>query len=343
LIAIPTLLGDLVMAAPAIALLAQRNTQANITLLVRPEMVEFCRAYFPCHFVLPWVKTASCLFRLRGHIATKRVDYCVVMIDNKMVPIVRAAGAQRILAFPDPKGRHEGDADIVVPYPDKPCSLVDLFLRLANAAPNQDPGSPHEVLPRLQPDCGPDSALPPGLAYAIIHAGAGKPTRIWGKERYIAAARYLVEHDLHLVFTGSLAEAPLCEEIMAGLPSGSATLLAGKTDILELVSVLAQARLALGPDTGVMHLAKALGCPALILMGPSQKETFSYSSWRGGGICLYVDGLECRDKRDLFGHRFPGIATCSRNQCLYPDTPCMSGITTEAVIDSLAELIRQSS
>ncbi len=71
------------------------------------------------------------------------------------------------------------------------------------------------------------------------------------------------------MITGGPAERRLAERVAdhAGL-DGSAVL-AGATDIAELATLVAGARLVLCGDTGVAHLATAFGTPSVLLFGPT--------------------------------------------------------------------------
>jgi heptosyltransferase II len=47
----------------------------------------------------------------------------------------------------------------------------------------------------------------------------------------------------------------------------TATNLSGKTTLRDLIGIFAHARLAMGPDSGPMHLAAAVGVPVVSLWG----------------------------------------------------------------------------
>ena len=53
--------------------------------------------------------------------------------------------------------------------------------------------------------------------------------------------------------------------------------LVGRTDLLTAAAVLRRASLFIGNDTGLMHIAAAVGIPTLGLFGPSPVE--QYAPW----------------------------------------------------------------
>jgi ADP-heptose:LPS heptosyltransferase len=118
----------------------------------------------------------------------------------------------------------------------------------------------------------PAPAVPPpaGAAGAtVIHPGAASGARRWPAERWAAVARAEHRAGRRVVLTGSAGEraAALALARDAGLPD--AAVLAGATDLEGLAAtVAAAARVACG-DTGIAHLAVALGTPSVVLFGPT--------------------------------------------------------------------------
>jgi ADP-heptose:LPS heptosyltransferase len=113
---------------------------------------------------------------------------------------------------------------------------------------------------------------PPGLRepdLTVIHPGAASGARRWPADRWarVAAAEWRRGH--RVVLTGSEGERRLCTAIAraAGLPEEASA--AGETGPLELLRLVAAAgRVACG-DTGVAHVATAVGTPSVVLFGPT--------------------------------------------------------------------------
>ncbi|MCK6486796.1 MAG: glycosyltransferase family 9 protein [Planctomycetes bacterium] len=100
----------------------------------------------------------------------------------------------------------------------------------------------------------------------LLNVGAGWPTKVWPQERQIAFARLAAERRIQLVVAwGSPAERQAAEAVVAAVPG---TVLAPDTAIPQLAGLLAAARVVVSGDTGPLHLALALGTPAVGLFGP---------------------------------------------------------------------------
>ncbi len=109
------------------------------------------------------------------------------------------------------------------------------------------------------------SAFAPAPPFALLVPGgsAHRPEKRWPAERYADLARRLDAAGLRPVLVGAAAEADILARIAAAVPA--AANLCGRTGFGEIAALARAARLAVGNDTGPMHLIAAVGCPALTL------------------------------------------------------------------------------
>ncbi len=101
-------------------------------------------------------------------------------------------------------------------------------------------------------------------SFLFFSPGGGWRGKQWPRERYLELGRRLMSlKNLAVVWNQDPGEP------MPALPAGFHTF---QGDLPLLMAVAARARLALGGDTGPLHLAAALGAPVVALFGPTDPE-----------------------------------------------------------------------
>lgn len=150
--------------------------------------------------------------------------------------------------------------------------------------------------------------LPSG-DYAVIHAAPMYRYKQWTANGWRALAAALASRGLTVIATGSPAEAErrYLDQVWAGTEVAR---LDGRLDWPQLAGLLAKARVYVGPDTSVTHLAAASGCPTVALYGPTDPRL--WGPWP-------VDGLaKPWDAAGTIQHR--GNVWLAQNPL--PCTPC---------------------
>ncbi len=114
----------------------------------------------------------------------------------------------------------------------------------------------------LTADIGRFGLNPP---YALLVPGSAphRPAKRWPAARFAALARELAARGVTPVLLGTRVEAAELAEIAAACPE--ARDLCGETGLEEIAALARAAALAVGNDTGPMHLIAAVGCPCLVL------------------------------------------------------------------------------
>jgi len=103
----------------------------------------------------------------------------------------------------------------------------------------------------------------------MLHPGAASAARRWPPERWAAVARAELGAGRDVILTGSRSEVGLARAIAAGAGIDPRHQLAGRTDLGNLTALAAGAGTVVSGDTGVAHLATALGIPSVLLFGPT--------------------------------------------------------------------------
>lgn len=137
--------------------------------------------------------------------------------------------------------------------------------------------------------------LPPGPLLALGPT-ANWPGKEWPAERFVELAQRLTAPDGALpgarvaVFAAG-QEVARARPLLDGL-GGAAVDLTGRTDPLVAAACLRRAALYVGNDSGLMHIAAAVGTPTIGLFGPGFPEV--YGPW--GGLTRTVVSAEPRER-----------------------------------------------
>ena len=160
-------------------------------------------------------------------------------------------------------------------------------------------------------------ALAPGAAHA---------TKRWPVEHWRWLAGRLLEQDLSIAIVGGTDDVILGDALVNGAPGRIANA-AGRFGLQGTGALLRRAAALVSGDTGVMHMAVAVGTPVVALFGPTVRRFgfFPYTS-RADVIEL---GLPCRPCSSKGGPR-----------CPLGHHRCMVDIAPDAVLASVVRGIR---
>ncbi len=106
----------------------------------------------------------------------------------------------------------------------------------------------------------------------VLHCGASSESRCWPVARWIELARSLQRDGYAVVLTGSAAEFRRCRIIARNAEIPIDRVLAGKTRLDELASLVRASLAVVCGDTGLAHFATAVGTPSVVLFGPVSPE-----------------------------------------------------------------------
>jgi heptosyltransferase I len=273
LIVLPGALGDVIRALPLLGRIRRAWPEADLGWAVEPLSAPLLAGH-------PWLDRVHRFARHEGvrafpaflaEIRAVRYDVALDLGRTiKSAATARASGAAVRIGFARADGREGGwlFATRRLPVQGVGRSKLEQFLAFADAL--DLPPSPIEfgLAPTVDEvrDAG---DLTAGLGGPLVAAciGSSCPSRRWFPERTAAVLRRLrAEHGASAVLLGTGADAGFARATLAGF-DGEVRNLVGRTTIRQVLAVLARARLAFGPDSGALHLAAAVGTPALSLWG----------------------------------------------------------------------------
>jgi len=154
-----------------------------------------------------------------------------------------------------------------------------------------------------------------------IAPGAKRSTNHWPQERFVEVGRLLDDGNTAIVLISGRTEAELCEGLAAQM-GAHAHSFAGGLSLPESLELLRRCRLLICVDSGVQHLAAAVGTPCLSLFSFWQLR----GQWRPHG-----------DKNVVIQKWVP-CHTCLLDNCPLGNA-CMKAIDVEEVIGQAARML----
>ncbi len=265
-------LGDFVLAFPAFDRIRAAHPAARLTLLTTPPYANLAAAG-------PWFDAVESDGRpaslagalaLIGRLRRQRPDLVYDLQGNDRTNLL----FQALRPFPP---RWSGVAlGCALPHANPDRMRMHTLERQADQlrAAGVWPGAPTRPGSAPAPDVGWMLRLPPGappealaerrpIALLVPGAAPSRPLKRWPAERFAELAGDLMDLGFAVQLIGGPAETAIAAAIARAAPG--ALDLAGRTDLAGIAALGARAALAVGNDTGPMHLIAAAGAPALSL------------------------------------------------------------------------------
>lgn len=334
LIVAPNWIGDAVMAQPLLASLRATDPDGRIDVLAPPHVGPVFEAMPETDEVIearnehgkPQLRER---WRLARALRQRHYDRCYVLpnsLKSALVPFLAGIGQRigrrgearygLINRMHEDRGAHRGP-------------MVEFYAQLS-----QPPG-------RTEAHPSPDPVLrsdPARQAQARIRVGIGEreplillcpgaeygTAKRWPTRHFAALAGLLAEcrPTATLAILGSAKERPLATEIatLSGVPALN---LCGETSLSEALALIASADGVVSNDSGLMHVAAALGRPQVAVFGSSDPRHTPPRSSRARVRWLHLACSPCFERTCPLGH-----------------LNCLNGITPESVLDALEDAIR---
>ena len=327
LIVLPGAIGDVVRALPLLGRVRRAFPQGTIGWAVEPPSAPLLAGH-------PWLDRVLLFDRARGvrgfvsllrRVAAEPWDVALDLGRSlKSAVIARASGAAERIGFARRDGREAGWLLATRRLPAQGTERPKLAQFLAFGDALGLPPAPVEFGLAPTPDEAREAQnFTAGLDGPLVAAcvGSSCPSRRWFPERTAAVLRALrARHGASALLLGAAADAPYALATLRATDGGVRDLV-GRTTLRQLLAILARARLAFGPDSGALHLAAAVGTPALSLWG----ATSAARSTPFGSEALAVSGAAA-------------CAPCFLRECPIGRV-CMDAIAVETVAERAAAVL----
>jgi lipopolysaccharide heptosyltransferase II len=325
---LPNWLGDTVMAVPALH--ALRAAWPDAELLAAGPWAPLLGGQGLAELLLTYPRATSARLRAADTVARFGPEL-VLVLPNSLEAALAAwySGARRRVGFG--RGGRAWLLTDVADWPEPRLHQVDEYLVLAERA-----GAPAVTRePRLTPPAADSSeraeavglleaaGVPPrGASTRLgIQLGAAYgPAKLWPEQRVVEVCRLAAGEGTTPVLLGAPEDAAAAARITAAVPVASVV---GRDRPALLPAVLAELDALVSGDTGVAHLAAALGLPVVTLFGPTDP---ALSAPRGPATAVVTHAVPC--------------APCFYRVCPI-EHPCLHGVPAADVFERVRALIEE--
>jgi ADP-heptose:LPS heptosyltransferase len=155
----------------------------------------------------------------------------------------------------------------------------------------------------------------------VVHLGAGSRFRDWGMDHFTALVQRLSSEKLPVFLIGGSPEEQARAARLKAFPGVHD--LSGPLSAKELLSLIADAAVYVGADSGPLQLASLTSTPLVALFGPNVAAISG--PWRRDGVEIIELAMACRP--------------CSQRKCKYGTIACMRNISVERVHEAVSRSI----
>lgn len=254
-------IGDFILTLPAIVAIRRQFPDAHLEVLGYPHIIQLAQAGGLVDRVQSIeARALAGFFARHGSLEPDLADYFSefdIIVSYLYDPddifrtnIARCSTAQFIVGPYRPNERERLHATKVYLQPLERLAIFDA-----------------DHVPRLR------IGTPPGkqnsAATIAMHPGSGSEKKNWPEEKWANLLQHLVgATDFRLLLVGGEAEGERLQRLAAALPP-MRTRVAQSLPLAELARLLQECDAFVGHDSGISHLAAAVGLPGIVLWGSS--------------------------------------------------------------------------
>lgn len=154
--------------------------------------------------------------------------------------------------------------------------------------------------------------------FVVVHTGASTRYKQWAPERFAELLRQLdAQHGMGAVLIGGNGDRPIGAKVAESVREAGGTVLSltGQLDLQRVAGVIRIARLFVGADSGLSHLATAVDTPTVVLFGPSDHQKWGFEN---GHHAVVRKNLACAPCF-IFGYHKPCRHIACMRQIGVPD------------------------
>ncbi|MBU6391821.1 MAG: glycosyltransferase family 9 protein [Planctomycetota bacterium] len=290
----PGAIGDLIVTLPTIGAIRSHFKSAKIEVMGYPLYLEIIRGHFYADTVSRFDQAdVAQLFTKDAKMFTalmKRLgdmDLIISFVSDKeriFTNNLKTAGARHVVHYePFPSDR-EG------------IHIIDYFLKFLNSL-----GISHlSKIPKLYLRCederfGDDfiknRIADPKKILVAVHPGSGSRQKCWHTERFAALTNWLIkEMDAQVLVVSGPADGEIISRLKMEVKIEADLIVLDQISLPNLAAVIKRCKLFIGNDSGITHLAAAVGTPTVSIFGPTDPNMWGT---RGGQVKILYNKIPC--------------------------------------------------
>ena len=328
-------LGDVVLATPAARAVRKADPGASVHFLVEKQYAPLLSGIGCIDEVIPYDKRGvdagmDGMLRLGRRLRDARYDVIVDLqhkVRSSLLGFLAGPETRVVLRKRTIRGSLSEFTGISGPACDT--HTVDMYLNVLSQIGVPPDGRCPEIFldpaARRKVDAQVAQARNGHKALVGFNVGAGNATKKLPLQAIRAAAAALQELGIGIVLIGARYDSGSIYDVASSLKH-SPVLTAHNFSVQELAAVIGSIDVLVSGDSGPVHIASALGTPAVTVYGPTSPKRWGPLSTRNEVIWHRPPCAPCSNH---------GTKKCPQNR----DTECMKSVHPGEIIDAVRRLL----
>jgi predicted lipopolysaccharide heptosyltransferase III len=135
---------------------------------------------------------------------------------------------------------------------------------------------------------------------ALIHPAAAFATKRWATENFARVAEFLAERGFAPVAIAAPQESEILDDL---LREASVDIVLMDLSLPEVTALASRSQLFVGNDSGIAHIAAAVGTPSVVIFGSS--NVAHWRPWNRAAAEVVFEELPCQPCHGYFCEKFP--------------------------------------
>jgi heptosyltransferase-2 len=275
-------MGDVLLTTPLLRALRVRHPEAWISYLTKSDLTSLLDGNPRINEVVGYDPTTS-LRSLGKRLSAQRFTHCLDLHGSLRSRALRWLVPGRWRGYP----KHRLARSVLIRtkrdiYRDRRPVAERYFDSARDLGVSPDDGPLEHFIRRSDLEAASrylsEHDLGQGRTLMAVSPGARHATKRWPVERWRELVTRLTERGSDVVVLGGPADRDLADQVAQAGGSRAASA-AGRVELGVTAGLLKLGRCAISGDTGLMHLATAVGTPVVALFGPTV-EAFGFFPYR---------------------------------------------------------------